>query len=627
MKSYCQPDPKSSLRAALEISNADYLKELLFLLPGVKMKAPRKAELVDKLEQCLLSSFVEELWKRLDDLQQMAVRECIHDGEGRFETEGFQAKHGALPTFEEEGRSRYARGRPTLLRLFFYSEFKGGSNPDMIPDDLRERLLKFIPAPPKAKLEVLDELPKDSGVTKTIWKTITTDGNFLTEEEEVDYPLIQRLNEQAALQDLRTVLRLIEQEKIRVSAKTWRPAGASVQLLASLLYEGDYYDIEPPSDDSDPATGPIKCYSWPLLGQVAQLAKVSGSKLQLTKKGRAALSAAPEEILSEIWSDWLKTKKFDEFNRIDAIKGQSGRGRRNFTPASERRYIIERALSLCPTGKWVAIEEFSRFMRAAGFRFEVHLDPWKLYICEAQYGSLGYRGSHEWNILQERYLLCLLFEYAAPLGLIDLAYIRPDGARGDFRNMWGTDDLCYLSRYDGLRHFRLTPLGAYILGETDNWQGAKPKSETTLTVLPTRVIRHSSGLLAMDDLLQIENFAEKIGEGEWQLNEVSALKSIENGADVNQFRAFLEGYDPQPLPEKVESFLSDLDRKGRACVNKGTVYLIECDSVETADTIASNARTRKYCQRTGEKGLVVPVEKEKVFRSALNSIGFGMPLA
>ena len=47
--------------------------------------------------------------------------------------------------------------------------------------------------------------------------------------------------------------------------------------------------------------------------------------------------------------------------------------------------------------------------------------------------------------------------------------------------------------------------------------------------------------------------------------------------------------------------------------------------METADTIASHAQTHKYCQRTGEKGLVVPIDKEKAFRSALNSIGFGMP--
>ena len=57
--------------------------------------------------------------------------------------------------------------------------------------------------------------------------------------------------------------------------------------------------------------------------------------------------------------------------------------------------------------------------------FEVTHDPWKLYIGERQYGSLGYGGSHGWSILQGRYISALLFEYAATLGLLDVAYVCP----------------------------------------------------------------------------------------------------------------------------------------------------------------------------------------------------------
>jgi hypothetical protein len=39
---------------------------------------------------------------------------------------------------------------------------------------------------------------------------------------------------------------------------------------------------------------------------------------------------------------------------------------------------------------------------------------------EREYGSLGHDGFHSWDILQMRYLLCFLFEYAAALGIIDV---------------------------------------------------------------------------------------------------------------------------------------------------------------------------------------------------------------
>ena len=41
----------------------------------------------------------------------------------------------------------------------------------------------------------------------------------------------------------------------------------------------------------------------------------------------------------------------------------------------------------------------------------------------------------------------LLFEYAATLGMIDVAYVDPEGARTDFRRLWGVDELRFLSRY------------------------------------------------------------------------------------------------------------------------------------------------------------------------------------
>jgi hypothetical protein len=50
---------------------------------------------------------------------------------------------------------------------------------------------------------------------------------------------------------------------------------------------------------------------------------------------------------------------------------------------------------------------------------------WKLYLVDAHYGSLGYDGFHRWEILEGRYTLAVLFEYAGTLGLLDLDYVPP----------------------------------------------------------------------------------------------------------------------------------------------------------------------------------------------------------
>ncbi|MGH7972987.1 MAG: hypothetical protein ACREIC_30085, partial [Limisphaerales bacterium] len=495
--------------------------------------------------------------------------------------------------------------------------------PPSIPADLREKLRAFVPKPEASKLGSLENIP-ERPVRQ--WTSSYFDEKKRTRVyEQHEAPLVVRLTEQAAFQDLRTVLRLIDQEKISVSSKTLLPSKATMNSLNELLREQDFFELTPKVNSWDPQIGPVKAFSWPLLVQAAKFTVLRNEKLLLTKTGLAALEAPPAATLREIWNAWVTRGIIDEFSRIDTIKGQKGKGGKGLTPPEDRRRTINSAFADCPIDRWVDIGEFSRYMRAAGFKFDVTRDPWGLYICDSQYGSLGYDGYGGWNILQERYLLCLLFEYAAPLGIIDIAYEHPAGARGDFHGQWGTDDLIFLSRYDGLRYFRLTSLGAFILGQTDHYESRKEEPTIFLTVLPNRQIRIDQGDLSPDQKLLLENFAEPQSTGLWVLDEARAIRAVEKGARIAELRAFLAAGDPQPLPEAIEGFFVAVEQRGAACICKGTALLIECISPQLAELIAQNSQTGKLCQPTGERSLVVAMDKEKAFRAALNAIGYGMP--
>jgi hypothetical protein len=177
----------------------------------------------------------------------------------------------------------------------------------------------------------------------------------------------------------------------------------------------------------------------------------------------------------------------------------------------------------------------------------------------------------------------------------------------------------------GLRYFRLTPLGAFIVGRTGHYESGNEEPTVSLTVLPNRQIRMDQGDLSPDQKLLLENFAEPQSAGLWVLHEARAIKSVEKGARIAELRSFLATGDPQPLPEAVEGFLAAVEQRGAACICKGTALLIDCISPHVAEMIAQNSQTGKLCQRAGERGLVVSVDKEKAFRNALNAIGYGMP--
>jgi hypothetical protein len=263
-------------------------------------------------------------------------------------------------------------------------------------------------------------------------------------------------------------------------------------------------------------------------------------------------------------------------------------------------------------------------MQATDHTFTVTHDPWMLYIKDKEYGSLGYEGFHRWEILQLRYLLCFLFEYAATLGIVDVAYIDPVGARNDFRKLWGVDNLEFLSRYDGLVYFRLTSLGAYCMGMNSDYVPAQIQASATFSVLPSLHVNIVKGHLSLEEGLTLATWATKETDGSWRLDQQKSLAAIEKGHDIAELRAFLQAREDQPLPETVESFIKTCQKQGKALKIAGTALLIDCDSAATAAMIATHKETAGLCLRLGDRQLVVQLGQEEKFRMLIRVLGFGM---
>jgi hypothetical protein len=621
-----------SLADALNILTLDDLRPRVSLLKTDE-EPKRKADFIAVIEKHLEGERLQALWERLDDLQQKAVSETIYSADGLFDRAQFQAKYGELPDFGTRTRGWSSRVKPSLLRLFLYSEERYHDTASAVPRELRQRLLTFVPEPAKPTLDSLEELPESYALEKTSYSLADDDEGILVvhgkrlyqmprkpPKKEVSVrhmPLIRRDMERAASQDLQAVLRLIDLGKVTVSDKTFQPAASAVKAIAEVLRDGDFFAA------SD--IGPIRAFAWPLLVQAGRLAELQGRKLSLTRAGRKALSTPPAETLRTVWQRWLKSTLLDEFNRVDEIKGQRGKGKRGMTALAGRRAVIAEALAQCPVGNWVAFDTYSRFMQAGNFHFDVTRDPWRLYIEDANYGNLGNQGLYDWHLLQDRYLLCVLFEYAATLGLIDVAYIDPHGVRPNFRNLWGADDLDFLSRYDGLIYFRLNPLGAYCLDLTSDYAPSVLEAQGSLTVMPNLQLQSTGEALSPDELLLLDTYAERESDHVWRLSRDKALAAVENGHQIAELQAFLAARDEQPLPDTVESFIATTARRASALVNKGTALLIECVDAEVAAQVATHEVTKPLCQRAGDRHLVVKADAEEPFRKALHTLGYGMP--
>jgi Helicase conserved C-terminal domain len=563
----------------------------------------RKRELVPLLADAMARpATVRRLYEALDATAKAAVREATYDPAGRVDPARFEAKYGRLPDFGPEAA-------PTPLRLFLPRDWR-------LPADVGTILKTFAPEPPPAAVAARDDLPESVPLAPPSW------GRRRGDHKSV--PLRHRATAEAAGQEIRAALRLVEAGRLRVTEKTRRPTTATVEAVRGVLPGGDFYDPEDrEASGGDPASDlAIRAYAWPLLLQAAGLADVSGEKLVLSDAGRKALGQDPHAVLRAAWKEWVGTTLFDEFHRIDAIRGQRRAG---LTPAANRRRVVIEALGECPVGRWVAVDDFLRYLRASGRDFEVAREVWELYIAEPGYGSLGYDAEHAWEQVQGRFVLAFLFECAATLGLLDVAYVPPRLARDDFYERWGADEFTCLSRYDGLKFFRINALGAWSLGLAEEYRPEPPPSGPAFRVLANLDVVAVDGAQDPADVLLLGRVAERTSDAAWKLSREKLLTAVEGGLNPDDLGEFLAARSAEPLPQAVRVLLADLRERSGRLRDHGLARLVECADVETARSLAHDRSLRSLCMLAGDRHLVFSAGDEAAVRKRLRKIGFVLP--
>lgn len=599
-----QQESYAMLHQSLEAYTLDRLTKLAKL---VVHKPPlRKGDLIAAIAHQFSGEGLRERWGHMDPLTRAALAEVAHGPDCRFYPERFRAKYGDLPKrYTRDGSYRVVHPDTVLDILLAHN---------VMSFDIKEALRAFVPPPAEARIGVVPELPESFPLELPSWHrdSKNENGARVTRVE----------TERAGLHDLTAVLRLIDTGKVTASAATNRVTGAGAKAVLSVLRDGDFLMETMPAKLGEA----MRPFAWPLLVQAAGLARLSGSKLALSKAGKAALAKPAHTVTKSIWKHWLKTKLLDEFNRIDAIKGQNRKGKRVLTAVAPRRDAIDTVLSLCPPGEWIHIDEFFRFVQASGHDFEVVHDPWNLYISDAQYGSLGYDGFHDWEMLEGRYVMCLLWEYAATLGLVDVAHIPGEWARNDFRDNWGTDDLDELSRYDGLKFFRVNALGAYCLGITDTYEPA------AMEVRPALRIQANHEIVVTDrthfeagDALFLDRVCAKTHESTWRLDQTKILAAVEEGFDPQEITQFLAAKSDDGLPDTIAHLLEDILKRARQVSHMGTAELFHVEDRATALLILHDSTAKSLCYAAGENRLVVPADKVTAFRRALRKLGYAAP--
>ena len=413
--------------------------------------------------------------------------------------------------------------------------------------------------------------------------------------------------------------------KIRITEKSKRPTGAAVRIVSRSLIGPDFQLNDEVTSSGETPPGSVRAHAWPVLLQQCGLCKAKGSTLELMRAGKTMLKNLSVEQIKQGVSRFINNDVFDEFNRINNIKGQTGKGKRDLTRPSSRKIPVYEAMKQWPVNKWMTFDNAYKAVLAMDGCFNVcRREAWNFYFEDSYYGSLGYEGTGDF--LERQYFRALIMESLATLGLVDIAYTNPHGLWPEFEDHWGIDDLDFCSRYDGLMYVRLNDLGAFCMGITGTYQPKQPETQEIFKILPTlelALLKHRN----MSVLLRarLEKFAVRKSDYIWVLDKKNILEKLQVGITVANIRDFLCTYGENEIPNTVESFLNDLDKRACAVKNSSDALLIEIRDNETAALIAHDRAARKYCHLAGSKYVVVPKQHEKPFRKALKNMGYVLP--
>ncbi len=589
------------------------------LLPG---RAPtRKAELVDAFVRLLTDpAGLARLYGALTPGQQRVVAEVAHRGEGLYDPEVVAAKYpDVAPPASPHQYYGYRRSerQPTAFDLLFTSLYGVGT---FIPADLAAALRALAPPPPPFELRGRPDPPTDLSAVAAAWRSAPPEA--LVSETE-----------RAVFHDLTAALSLIQEGKAGVSATTRLPTLATLRQLRGRLLTGDSFP-----EEYDRAEDAIRPFALLLLAQAAKWAAPEGAarnRLGLTKAGRALLNGTPgPDDVRRAWEGWLKSDLLDELSRVRAIKGQGAKAARLTKPA-ERRERLAAALRACPPGRWVETDEFFRYLRAERLSPTVERGPYSaLYIgSSADYSSLQYAGaSAYWDIVIGSYLRATLWEYAATLGLVEIAYTRPEESPHDFGEVYGLDNEPYVSRYDGLLGFRLTPLGAYVLGLAPAYQPSEPPAadaQPALTLLSNLdLVVTDTHRFTPNDRAFLERIGAPQSEGVYRLSRERILETVENGLGLAQIRQFLAartGQAEESFPNTVQTFFADLGKRLGALREAGRVLVLTGDDPLLLTELAHSPALRntvRLATAGAETVLLVPEAQEAQVRRQLKKLGY-----
>lgn len=521
--------------------------EYYLKIAGLKAASTRKVDMVSALDNYLSNEQnIINIWNGLKPIEKELMEEYIRSG-GSLE-------YDEIREIFQKHDLNYKNSLYGFAELF---------------DDLSTARLfiihRSIPAP---IMKILKRLVPPLEIKYTVYEEITAE----------DAEKIVVIGEKFA-GDLIRVIKLVNNTKLRTTRGSGLPTKAAVLKINEAL------EFKEPLNSSLTNIGEIRVieqttriYGLARLMIEAGILQEEDGILVVGNNAEHFLKADLVTQCKILLKAYLESSNIYELDRIRERKLKVEKNAR----LRGCRELVLKYLAQCPENSWISMSELLHFIKKNDRKYLT--DVVGEILSYDDYHREYYSGNHSWREVDGRFVEDTFLEYLSAMGIVDVAVsgIPYD----DFR-----DD-----KYFTVEYFRLTKLGAFVLGVTDRYDYQERVENYGFIIQPNYELIVAEGSMKNVHVLFLDKFAARVSEGEAGVYKISfsaIVNALEKDISVEEIIAYLQEYSSNGIPENVLITLKKWEFESkRIWIRKATIvetddrYLLE--ELKSIKTVSKN---------------------------------------
>jgi len=319
----------------------------------------------------------------------------------------------------------------------------------------------------------------------------------------------------------------------------------------------------------------------------ADVIDIVKDKFVLSKKANTFMALQMIEKAKFLFDAYIKhgNSIIDECMRISAAKLRFHKTKYNL---SGPRQELLTYLKECPINEWINFDIFSKEI------FKANRDIFDVVggaLIRDDYHNQYYQTAH-WSYFENCAISVMLMEYLAVLGIVDV--LAEEVSYSDYDSYYAYE----------VSYFRITNLGAFILGLADSYDGKQSQTESEDAegfIIQSNfdvVIQQSKDRMRHEFFF--DRFASQISKDSaatiYKLDFKSAVKGVNIGISIREIADYCNTFSSEPVPENVKTSLSEWEMQSNR-IRIRTVSVIETDDEYLLEEIKRYSGMDKFLDK------------------------------